>query len=46
MANAVSVPARMSIDSVASQMESMRIIAEGLEERSRKRQHFPLASSL
>ncbi|RMT35656.1 hypothetical protein ALP50_103174 [Pseudomonas syringae pv. spinaceae] len=46
LANAVSVPARMSIGSVASQMESMRIIAAGLEERSRTQQHFQLASSL
>jgi hypothetical protein len=35
----------MSIGSVASQMESMRIIAASLEEKSRK-QHFQLASSL
>ncbi|RMP20283.1 hypothetical protein ALQ25_101989 [Pseudomonas coronafaciens pv. atropurpurea] len=44
-ANAVSVPARMSIGSVASQMESMRIIAEGLEERSSRQQHFQWAIS-
>ncbi|RMO68841.1 hypothetical protein ALQ36_103381 [Pseudomonas syringae pv. primulae] len=46
LANAVSVPARMSIGSVASQTESMRIIAGGLEERSRRQQHFQWASSL
>ncbi|KPY89008.1 hypothetical protein ALO97_101858 [Pseudomonas syringae pv. tagetis] len=46
LANAVSVPARMSIGSVASQMESMRIIAADLEETSRRWQHFQLASSL
>ena len=38
-ASAVSVPARISMDSVASQIESIRIIATGLEERSRKRLH-------
>ena len=38
--------ARMYIGSVASQMESMRIIAEYLEEKSRRRQHFQWASSL
>ncbi|KUG40759.1 hypothetical protein ALP79_102644, partial [Pseudomonas savastanoi pv. fraxini] len=46
LANVVSVPARMSIGSVASQMESMRIIAKGLEEKSHRRQHFQPASSL
>ncbi|RMO52306.1 hypothetical protein ALQ39_03346 [Pseudomonas amygdali pv. eriobotryae] len=46
MANVVSVPARMSIGSVASQMESMRIIAKGFEEKSHRRQHFQPASSL
>ncbi|KPY22424.1 hypothetical protein ALO89_101754 [Pseudomonas coronafaciens pv. porri] len=46
LASAVSVPARMSIGSVASQIESMRIIAEYLEENSRRRQHFQWASSL
>jgi hypothetical protein len=36
----------MSIGSMASQMASMRIIAKGLEERSRRQQHFQRASSL
>jgi hypothetical protein len=36
---------RMSIGSVASQMESMRIIAASLEARSHKQQHFQLACS-
>jgi len=31
---------------VASQMESMRIIAADLAEKSRRQQHFRLASSL
>ena len=38
-ASAVSVPARISMGSVASQIESIRIIATGLEERSRKQLH-------
>jgi len=45
-ARAVSVPARMSIVSVASQMESMRIIATGFEERLRWQPRFRSASSL
>jgi hypothetical protein len=40
----VSVPARMSMGSVASQIESMRIIATGLEERWRRRLRFRSAS--
>lgn len=37
---------RMSVGSVASQMASMRIISEGLEERSHRPQHFQRANSL
>jgi hypothetical protein len=36
----------MSIGAVTSQMASMRIIATGLEERSRMQQHFQWASSI
>ncbi|RMV10879.1 hypothetical protein ALP17_110958 [Pseudomonas savastanoi] len=46
LANAVSVPARISIGSVASQMSSIRIIAASPEEKRRRQQHFQLASSL
>jgi len=45
-ANAVSVPARMSIGSVASQIASIRITATGLAERRHSRLRFRSASSL